>query len=161
RDWPTSAAWANLDNDRDLDLYVCHYLKWDEIDPTICDYPGAPERGNNYCDPRRFAATSDQIFRNDGGEFVDVTDSAGLVDRDGRGLGVVAADLDVDGRIDLFVANDTTANYFLRNRGAWRFSEGGLESGLAASASGGNLAGVGVACGDIDGDGQIDLAVTN
>ena len=73
----------------------------------------------------------------------------------------MAADLDDDGKIDLFVANDTTANYFFRNRGGFRFSEEGLESGLAASAGGGYLAGMGVACGDFDGDGRLDLAVTN
>src|SRR5262249_7262272 len=98
---------------------------------------------------------------NDGGRFADVTCEAGVVDPEGRGLGVVATDLDGDGKIDLFVANDTTANYFFRNRGGFRFSEQGMESGLTASAEGGYLAGLGVACGDFDGDGRIDLAVTN
>jgi tetratricopeptide (TPR) repeat protein len=161
RDWPTSAAWADLDNDGDLDLYVCHYVKWDTVNPPLCDYPGNPERGHTYCDPRGFPAMPDRLFRNDGGRFVDVTDQAGIVDRDGRGLGVVAADFDDDGKIDLFVANDTTANYFFRNQGGLRFAEEGLESGLATSAGGGFLAGMGVACGDFDGDGRIDLAVTN
>jgi enediyne biosynthesis protein E4 len=161
RDWPTSAAWADLDNDGDLDLYVCHYLKWDEVHPTLCGYPGRPQAGNNYCDPAAFAALPDHVFRNDGGRFVDVTSLTGFVDHDGRGLGVVAADLDGDGKVDLFVANDTTANYFLRNQGCFRFSEDGLVSGLAASASGGYLSGMGVACGDFDGDSLPDLAVTN
>jgi tetratricopeptide (TPR) repeat protein len=161
RDWPTSAAWADLDNDRDLDLYVCHYLKWDTVNPTLCNYPGAPDHVHTYCDPRRFDALPDHVFRNDGGRFVDVTEKTGLIDREGRGLGVVAADLDDDGKIDLFVANDMSANYFLRNRGAWRFSEEGLESGLATGAAGGYLSGMGVACGDFDGDGRLDLSVTN
>jgi hypothetical protein len=161
RDWPTSAAWADLDDDGDLDLYVCHYLKWDARNPFLCEQTGGPSAGYVYCDPRPFPSLPDHVFRNDGGRFVDVTAEAGVLDRDGRGLGVVAADLDEDGKIDLFVANDTTPNYFFRNRGRFRFVEQGLESGLATSASGGNLAGMGVACGDLDGDGRVDLAVTN
>lgn len=161
RDWPTSAAWADLDNDGDLDLYVCHYVKWDAENPLLCEDPANPTGGLHYCDPRPLPSMPDHVFRNDGGRFVDVTESAGIVDQNGRGLGVIATDLDDDGRIDLFVANDTTANYFFRNRGGFRFVEQGLEAGLAASASGGNLAGMGIACGDFDGDGRIDLAVTN
>jgi Flp pilus assembly protein TadD len=161
RDWPTSAAWADLDNDGDLDLYVCHYLEWDAANPVHCTSPTNPNAGFIYCDPRQSPALPDHVFRNDRGRFVDVTAEAGITDRDGRGLGVVAADLDGDGRIDLFVANDTTANYFFRNQGGFRFVDQGLESGLAASASGGNLAGMGIACGDFDGDGRPDLAVTN
>jgi enediyne biosynthesis protein E4 len=161
RDWPTSAAWADLDNDGDLDLYVCHYLKWDPQNPTLCEYPEHSKPGYLYCGPPAFPALRDHVFRNDGGRFVDVTEAAGIVDRDGRGLGVVAADLDGDGKCDLFVANDTTANYFFRNLGDFRFSEQGMESGLASSAEGGYLAGMGVACSDFDGDGQLDLAVTN
>ncbi len=114
-----------------------------------------------YCDPRRFESTQDHLFRNDGGRFLDVTDAAGLVDRDGRGLGVVAADLDGDGRVDLYVANDTTANFLFRNIGGLRFEEVGISSGVAASGAGGFQAGMGIACGDLDGDGLPDLAVTN
>ena len=66
-------------------------------------------------DPRGFPAMPDHVFRNDGGRFVDVTGATGLVDSDGRGLGVVAADLDDDGKIDLFVANDATPNYFFKS----------------------------------------------
>jgi len=159
RDWPTSAAFADLDNDGDLDLYVCHYISWNETDHPVCIDPKNPSRYN--CNPRDFAALPDHVFRNDGGRFVDVTALAGVVDRDGRGLGVVAADLDGDHRIDLYVANDTTANYLWRNLGDFRFEERALEAGAATSGSGDFQAGMGVACGDLDGDGRLDLAVTN
>ena len=159
RDWPTSAAWADLDNDGDLDLYVCHYLKWDEVKPTLC--PGAGANAHNYCDPRFFGPIPDHVFRNDAGRFVDVTEKAGFLEREGRGLGVVAFDCDRDGRIDLFVANDTSANYLFHNQGGFQFTEVGQQAGLAANGSGGYQAGMGVACADFDGDGLLDIAVTN
>ena len=159
RGWPTSAAFADLDADGDLDLYVCHYLRWDPAHPTRC--LGAETKQPEYCAPKGFEAEPDHLFRNDGGRFVDVSAEAGINDRDGRGLGVVAADLDGDGRVDLFVANDTTANYAFFNQGHLRFRDAGLESGLSANASSGFLAGMGVACGDADEDGRPDLVVTN
>jgi hypothetical protein len=159
RGWPSSSALADLDGDGDLDLYVCHYMRYDpETTPPCLD-----EATNAYicCRPGSIPAEADHLFRNDGGKFVDVTREAGVLDENGRGLGVVAADLDGDGKVDLFVANDTTANYLFRNLGGLRFEEVGHVAGVAGKADGGYQAGMGIACGDLDGDGRFDLAVTN
>src|SRR5262249_15581892 len=101
RDWPTSAAFADLDNDGDLDLYICHYAAWDPDHPRLCQSPVS--RGHITCDPHIVESQPDHVFRNDGRRFVDVTAVAGIADPDGRGLGVVAADFDGDGRVDLYV----------------------------------------------------------
>ena len=159
RDWPTSAAFADFDGDGDLDLYVAHYLVWHEESPMICRDPkfGA----NRLCNPGLFPSQPDHLFRNDGGRFVEVTREAGIVDTHGRGMGVLAADIDGDGRVDIYVANDQSANFLWRNLGGFRFEEVGHVAGVAASGSGGYQAGMGVDCGDIDGDGLPDLVVTN
>ena len=120
-----------------------------------------PNQRYNYCPPRLFPALPDHLFRNDNGRFVDVTADAGIVDKDGRGLGVVAADIDDDGLVDLFVANDTTANYLWHNLGGMKFEELSTSNGVACNAEGAFQAGMGTACGDLDGDGRIDLLVTN
>jgi tetratricopeptide (TPR) repeat protein len=159
RDWPTSAAFADLDGDGDLDLYVCHYCDWDAAHPRLCR--SGAEGTYISCDPTQSKARPDHLFRNDGGRFVDVTQEAGIIDREGRGLGVVAADLDGDSRVDLFVANDMTANYLWRNLGDWKFEEVAQAAGTALAGDGGYRAGMGVASGDLDGDGRLDLGVTN
>jgi tetratricopeptide (TPR) repeat protein len=157
RDWPTSAAFADLDRDGDLDLYVCHYVVWDEKQPVPCTNNGAPA----YCSPQYSPSRPDHLFRNDGGRFVDVTAEAGIVDRDGKGLGVVASDLDGDGLLDLFVTNDQTPNFLFRNRGGLRFEEVAPTSGVASSGDGVYQASMGIALADADGDGLPDLAKTN
>jgi hypothetical protein len=159
RDWPTSAAFADLDGDGDLDLFVCHYLVWDPAKPQICYDPEG--KVNRLCNPGLFEPRPDHLFRNDGGRFVEVTREAGVLVDHGRGMGVVAVDADEDGLVDLYVANDQSANHLWRNLGGMRFEEVGHLAGVAASGHGGYKAGMGVACGDLDGDGRLDLAVTN
>lgn len=158
RENPTSAAFADLDDDGDLDLYVCHYMRYDPQHPVLCQN----ERGEFfYCDPSKVEAAPDRLFRNEGNRFVDVTDTAGIVDRDGRGLGVVAADFDQDRLVDLYVANDGTANFLFRNLGNGTFKDVALAAGVAGSGDGGYQASMGIACGDLDGDLLPDLIVTN
>ncbi len=158
RDWPTSAAWADLDRDGDLDLYVCHYLKWDPAHPLVCPRDdGKPV----HCGPRNMESLPDHVFKNENGRFIDMTVSSGIVDQDGRGLGVIATDFDRDGLIDVFVSNDGTANFLFHNMGNWKFEEVGHSAGVAANALGGYQAGMGIARGDLDGDGELDLIVTN
>ena len=159
RDWPTSAVFADLDGDGDLDLYVAHYLVWDEAAPFVCHDPKF--NANRECNPGLFPSRPDHLYRNDGGRFVEVTREAGIVDTSGRGMGVLAVDIDDDGRVDLFVSNDQSANYLWHNLGGLKFEEVGHLAGVAASASGGYQAGMGVGCGDVDGDGRPDLVVTN
>ena len=160
RGWPTSSAFADLDGDGDLDLYVCQYLRWDPDRDAPCPDPDRPGH-YLYCVPRRFEAEPDRVFRNDGGRFTDVTEQAGIVDPDGRGLGVVISDLDGDALPDIFVANDMTADLLFHNLGDFRFEEVGAPAGVSSGPDGGYQAGMGVASGDLDGDGRPDLAVTN
>jgi enediyne biosynthesis protein E4 len=162
RGWPTSAAFADLDGDGDLDLFVCQYLDWDVDHPPTCNSALVPGRVIS-CLPLGFPAQPDRLYRNDGGRFVDVSAAAGITagDPNGRGLGVVAADLDGDGRLDLYVTNDQSANYLFRNLGGLKFEEVGFPSGAACAADGVFRAGMGIACGDADGDGRPDLVVGN
>ncbi|WP_165248815.1 FG-GAP-like repeat-containing protein [Paludisphaera soli] len=159
RDWPTSAAFADLDGDGDLDLYVCHYLAWDSDAPEPCY--DEKRSAYVYCGPTRFLRRPDHAFRNDRGVFTDVTEEAGFIDPHGQGLGVVICDLDGDGKVDVFVANDQSANFLYRNLGGFKFEEIGEFSGVSTSADGSYQASMGVALGDPDGDGRPDLMVTN
>ena len=158
--WSTSAAFLDYDGDGSLDLFVVHYLNWLPSAEVECySLTGVPD----YCSPKTYdlpsAAT---LFHNNGdGTFTDVTDRAGLRAAVGNGLGVVAGDVDGDGRIDVFVANDGTPNQLWMNRGGGRFEDAALAMGCAVDLDGKPKAGMGVHLADVDGDGDLDLLVVN
>ncbi len=158
--WSSSAAFADADGDGDLDLYVSRYVVYDPEAELFCGDLEAGER--TYCDPSLFAGAADRFLLNQGdGTFVDATEKAGLSGASGRGLGVLFTDFDGDGRPDLYVANDLTTNGLYRNRGDATFDDESLFSGAAVNGQGKPEAGMGLAVGDLDGDGRPDLAVTN
>jgi hypothetical protein len=161
--WSTSAAFADLDGDGLLDLYVCNYLLYDPRVHGACT--GNPKKVPSYCHPNKFDGAPDCLFLNlGGGRFRDVSKEAGIA-LGGRilakGLGVLPTDFDLDGRIDLFVANDSTPNFLWRNLGGARFEDAALEAGVALDGQGRAQACMGVDGGDVDGDGRLDLMVTN
>lgn len=157
--WTTSAAWFDYDGDGLLDLFVCGFVEYRKASQADClqDRGGKP----GYCIPRMFQPRKSFLFKNLGdGTFRDVTLEAGLGEKRGKALGVVATDINNDGRMDLFVANDTLENFLLENRGA-RFEDTGLGAMVALSPDGWPRSGMGVDAADFDGDGWQDLFVAN
>ncbi len=157
--WSTSAAFADLDGDGDQDLYVANYLEFDAGNPSYC---AAPDGRRDYCGPKDFPAQPDRLYRNNGnGTFTDVSHMAGIDHVEGRGLGVLITELTGDNRPDIYVANDGTPCWLFANEGNLRFREVAEKAGVARDGQGQALAAMGIAAGDLDGDGHVDLAVTN
>jgi len=151
-----SCAFADIDNDGDVDLFVANYI--DPDSSKIC----GDARARAYCRPDVYSGVPSAMYRNSGdGTFTDVTKASGLDRTDGKALGVVFADYDNDGRVDLFVANDLTRNFLYHNEGKGTFTEVGLPAGVALASDGRVRAGMGTDVGDYDGDGLLDLVVTN
>jgi hypothetical protein len=158
--WSASCAFADLDRDGDLDLWVTNYVNADPKNPPFCGDARAGHRF--YCHPLKYDPLPNTVYRNDGhGTFTDVSDEAGVGALRSNGLGVVVADYDDDGWPDVFVANDNLPNFLFHNRGMLRFTETGLAAGIAVAADAKPRAGMGIDTGDYDGDGRLDLVITN
>jgi hypothetical protein len=158
--WTTAAMLFDAEGDGDLDLYVTGYVLVDLAHPLWC---GERKDGwRSACHPDAYPALQDRLWINDGhGKFRDATFSNGVEASLGKGLGVVPCDVDADGDLDLYVANDSTENFLWRNEGDGRFTDGTLRSQLGFDGNGMTEAGMGLAAGDVDEDGDFDLFVTN
>jgi hypothetical protein len=156
--WSTSAAWVDLDNDGLLDLIVLRYLQWD-FEDVWC---GEDKQGyREYCHPDIFRPIAPLVYHNDGkGHFTEVSEKIGLA-KPGKGLGIALADYDRDGRIDIFVANDSMPEFLYHNKGNGTFEEIALVSGVAVDGEGHTYAGMGVDFADYNNDGLPDLVVTD
>ena len=157
--WSTSCAFLDANADGRLDLYAAHYVRWSAGDEQECG--GEVEGFRSYCPPDVYEAEPDRLLLGDGrGAFTDGTKAAGLGGR-GKGLGVVAAELNGDGGTDLYVANDAVANELWLSDAKGRLRDRALLAGVAFDEAGKAQAGMGVDAGDVDGDGRVDLWVTN
>ena len=163
--WTTSAVWFDYDGDGRLDLFVCSFVDYSGVRKLAC---GNNELGRNYyCVPRLFKPTPSFLYHNNGdGTFTEVSQGTPISKALGKGLGVVASDINNDGRTDLFVANDTVQNFLFVNRGPapnghWNWEEIALQSDVGFSENGRPRSGMGVDAADFDGDGWQDLFVAN
>ncbi|MBP3954825.1 CRTAC1 family protein [Gemmata sp. G18] len=163
--WATSAAWADFDGDGWPDLFVCQYVDWSFANHPACNYDG---KTSDVCPPKRFKGLGSKVYRNTGaGKFPDVSEEAGILkggEHASKALGVVAVDVNLDGKPDVYVANDTVANFLYVNKsapGKIRFEEKGLAAGVALDGGGNPNGSMGVDAGDPEGMGKPALWVTN
>jgi hypothetical protein len=162
--WASSAVWFDYDNDGRLDLFVCRFVDFTKLTHHVCNAPNVPALAgvNEYCYPRIFNPMPSWLFHNNGdGTFTDVSQKMGIADNPGKSWGVVATDINNDGFLDLFVANDTTANFLFANRKGKKFEEIGFTAGIAYGPGGKARSGMGVDSADFNQDGWLDLFVTN
>ena len=158
--WSTSCAFLDIDLDGDLDLWVVNYLDAPKDNNRFC---GDPQRRIRvYCHPLNYKGLPSVLYRNDGkGTFTDISMTAGIAAFAGNGLGIAVGDYDDDGRADVFVANDGVPNFLFHNEGGGRFAEVGLLAGVSVARDGKARAGMGTEFADYNGDGRLDLVVTN
>jgi len=153
--WSVGGVWVDVNNDGLLDLLVINYLQWDIEHEPSCPIDGHPD----YCHPKMYKPTPNQLFLNNGdGTFRDVSVEWGLRKHPGKGMGGAAADFNLDGKMDIFVANDKAFNWFFRNNGR-SFDEVGFDTNVALREDGIFISGMGVDFRDLDNDGYPDIVV--
>jgi hypothetical protein len=161
--WSAGAAFGDYDKDGHLDLYVAGHIDFDLHNPPqpgpTCTYR---DRVVRVCGPRGLKGSGDALYHNNGdGTFTDFTEKAGVVDKGlGYGFAVLMEDLDGDGWPDIVVANDSSPNYFYRNKKDGTFEEIGTTAGIAYNGEGQEQSNMGIAVGDYDNDGWTDLFIT-
>jgi len=158
-EWAVAGGWFDYDNDGRLDLLVVNYVQWSPDTNRSC---GDEARGIQiYCHPRSFPGLPDRLYRNRGdGTFEDVSARAGLLSHVGKGMSAAFADVDHDGRLDVFVTNDTVPNFLFRNKGDGTFEETALLSGVSVPDSGKPISSMGTDVQDYDNDGWEDIHLT-
>jgi len=155
-----SALWFDYDNDGRLDLFVCGSVDFTKSNNKFCGFGGTTER--YYCIPNVYNPMPSWLFHNNGdGTFTDVSKESGIASANGIAWGVVATDINNDGLMDLFIANDMVASFLFANRGNGKFEEIGLQSGVGYSADGRVRSGMGADSADYDQDGWMDLFLTD
>jgi hypothetical protein len=158
--WTTSAVWFDYDGDGLLDLFVCGFVEYRRETQRLCLEARGGKPG--YCIPRMFRPSASFLYKNNGdGTFRDVSKETGIAARLGKALGVVATDINNDGLLDLFVANDTVENFLFANRAGRRFEDVAFGSMVALGPDGQPRSGMGVDSADINADGWMDLFVAN
>ena len=158
-----SCAWGDVDNDGLLDLYVSNYVEFTLETHPRCEHKSGNRFVVRQCAPTAFKAPPHKLWRNNGdGTFSDISAALEIPEsKRAYGLGVLVGDLDLDGRVDIYVANDMCPAYLFHNRGSGKFLETAEFHGCAYTSEGATLAGMGVDAGDLDGSGRPSLVVTN